>query len=81
MFYVKNISGMQRVLRLALAGAGAAFMLVGFWDGMPGQGEGGLAGVLPWLMGAVVLSLAVSGIIGFCPMCAMLGLRQRRDTP
>ena len=61
-FFLKNISGWQRVLRLLLGAVGVAV----------GVGFGGPAG----LVGAAsALFLALTGVIGFCPMCALVGRR------
>ena len=63
MVYVKNVPGWERVLRV-IAGAGAlvaAPLLLGGWPG--------------WALGASGAGLALSGLVGFCPACAMIGRR------
>jgi len=62
MLYVKNIPAWERILRV-LAG------LVGLvYAGMNWGVSSFAVGV--GVMGAV---LAMSGLLGFCPMCAMVG--------
>jgi hypothetical protein len=60
-WYVKNVPVGERVLRVAvgLGGAVAAVLLV--------------PGVLGWVAGASVAGLALTGLVGFCPLCAMVG--------
>jgi hypothetical protein len=63
MFYVKNVPGWERVLRV-LAGAGAlagGVVLLGGWPG--------------WAVGASGAGLVLSGLFGWCPACAMVGRR------
>lgn len=62
MFYVKNIPQWERVLRLVMGLMGLAYAVMN-WSGS------GLA-IAMGLMGAM---LAVTGLVGFCPMCAMVG--------
>ena len=64
MLYTKNIPGWERSLRIMLALACAAFAVM-FW------GESLLA-VIAAATGA---TLAVTGLFGFCPGCAMIGRR------
>jgi len=62
MWYVKNLPGWERALRVAVGIAMATMGLI-VW---PGQALGiGLAAC-----GAVA---ALTGFIGFCPMCALAG--------
>lgn len=63
MIYAKNVPNAERVLRVALgaAAAGAAVVLVG--------------GTTGWLLAAGAAGLVVSGLVGFCPACAMVGRR------
>ncbi len=64
--YRKNIGGVQQmariVLGLAAAGAAAAWMLS------------------PWSYGGIAAGLmfAATGVVGFCPMCAMAGIGRAR---
>jgi hypothetical protein len=61
MFYVKNVPQWERVLRIVMG-----LMALGFaamsWGAPLAVGAG--------VMGAV---LAMTGLFGFCPMCAMVG--------
>lgn len=61
MWYVKNVPNGERALRAVagVAGAGASMVL--------------LAAPWGWLGAAAAAGLAVSGLVGFCPMCAMVG--------
>ncbi|MDR7307309.1 YgaP-like transmembrane domain [Rhodoferax saidenbachensis] len=60
-WYVKNVPIGERVVRVVvgLGGAVAAVLLV--------------PGVMGWVAGASVAGLALTGLVGFCPMCAMVG--------
>lgn len=62
MFYVKNVPGWERALRIAMGLAGLAFAFMNWGTAS--------AAVAAGLMGAV---LALTGLFGFCPMCAMAG--------
>lgn len=63
MVYVKNVPNGERVLRavLGLSAAGAALALLG--------------GPVGWLLAASAVGLAVTGLLGFCPACALVGRR------
>ncbi len=69
MFYTKNLPNWERALRtvLGLTGIGYAAM---HW------GESGIA-VSAAVIGA---SMALSGLFGFCPMCAMVGRKLNKDS-
>lgn len=62
MFYVKNLPRWERVLRVIVGVMALAFAAMN-WS------LSGLA-VAAGIMGAM---LAMTGLIGFCPMCAMVG--------
>ncbi len=62
MFYTKNVPGWERALRIIMGVAGLAFAYFN-WQ------ISGLA-VAAGLVGTI---LAMSGLMGFCPMCAMVG--------
>lgn len=62
MFYVKNVPGWERALRIVMGLAGLVFAFMNW-------GTASVA-VAAGLMGAV---LALTGLFGFCPMCAMVG--------
>ena len=67
MFYVKNVPVWERVLRVLMGMAGLAFAAMN-WGGS------GLA-IAIGLMGAM---LAMTGLVGFCPMCALVGRKLDR---
>lgn len=62
MFYVKNIPSWERVLRIVMG-----LMALGF----AATNWGGSA--LTIGVGVVGAMLSMSGLFGFCPMCAMVG--------
>lgn len=62
MFYVKNVPNWERALRLVIGLMSLVYAAMN-WNGS------GLA-IAMGIMGAV---LAITGLIGFCPMCAMVG--------
>jgi hypothetical protein len=61
-FFLKNVPGWERALRIA---AGAAVAAMGAFAGGPWVAAGIVTGV----------SLALTGFFGFCPLCAMVGRR------
>lgn len=63
MFYVKNVPSWERVARvvIGLAVVYAGFVLLG-----------GMWGTVVALSAAGIVA---SGLVGFCPMCAMVGRR------
>lgn len=61
MLYLKNMSTPHRLARVLLAVAGVALLLAGVL---------GKTLLLP--AGAVLLVLAVTGLVGWCPMCALV---------
>ncbi len=60
-WYVKNVPTGERAVRVGvgLGGAAAAVLLV--------------PGVLGWALGVGVAGLALTGLVGYCPMCALVG--------
>lgn len=62
MFYIKNVPNWERVLRTVIGMAALAFAVMSW-------GVSGMA-VAAGVMGAM---LAMTGLFGFCPMCAMAG--------
>ena len=62
MLYVKNVPPIERVIRV-LMGVGLLAGAV-LWLGPNAKG---------WIVGAMGLMAALSGLIGWCPMCAMAG--------
>lgn len=71
MFYLKrNLPAWERALRAA----GAIALLAAAWlSGIPA------GSALFWLLIAGAATLAITGVLGFCPACAMLG-RKPVDT-
>lgn len=68
-FYLKNVPVWERVLRVLAALGATAFaftMLHAPWS---------------WLTAASGIALAVTGLVGFCPMCAMVGRRLTAERP
>lgn len=70
MFYSKNLPAWERGLRI-LIGFTALLFAVFNW------GSSGIA-VVAGLTGSI---LALSGLFGFCPMCALVGRRINKNTP
>lgn len=68
-FYVKNVPGWERVLRVLAGLVGAGLALAS------------LPGLVGWLVAGIALGIAVSGLVGFCPMCAMVGRRLTDNSP
>lgn len=62
MFYRKNVPGWERALRVVVGLFTIAFGLLG----MP-------ASLFSYLIVATGLTALLTGFIGFCPMCAMVG--------
>jgi hypothetical protein len=62
MLYVKNIPGWERAIRLAM-GVGLVAAAVFQFGPTP----------IGWGSGAMGVMAAVSGVLGFCPACAMVG--------
>jgi hypothetical protein len=67
MFYVKNVPGWERLLRVAMG-------MVALWGAYAVWGVSGL-GIGMGIAGAM---LAMTGLVGFCPMCAMVGRKLDR---
>jgi hypothetical protein len=63
MWYRKNIPGWERALRVLMAIA------------MIGYGLTALSAPMGYLMAAAGLMAGLTGFIGFCPACAMVGRR------
>jgi hypothetical protein len=68
MFYVKNVPNWERVLRLIAGVIALAFAAINWGTFSMAVGAG--------IMGAV---LAMTGLVGFCPMCAMVGRRLNKS--
>ena len=67
MFYLKNLPGWERVLR-AVFGLGLAFLGLYAGKGM----------LITTLLAGSGVGIALTGFIGFCPMCAMVGRKLRK---
>lgn len=61
MFYTKNLPAWERITRLVAAAAMGA-CATRFW-GTP----------VGYLWAALAVSMALTSVVGFCPMCAMAG--------
>lgn len=61
MFYVKNVPGWERIIRIVM-GLVALALAAMSWGSPLAVGAG--------IVGAM---LAMTGLVGFCPMCAMVG--------
>lgn len=69
MFYVKNVPSWERVLRIILSIMAIVFAVMSW-------GKSDLA-VAAGVMSAI---LSMTGLMGFCPMCAMVGRKlAKRD--
>jgi hypothetical protein len=68
MFYRKNVGRKERFGRLV---AGAAMMLCGL--------VGLQASPLGWLLAASGVMTVVTGVVGYCPACAMVGRRPVKE--
>lgn len=62
MFYVKNVPGWERVLRIVMGVMALAIAAMNWSTSSLAVGAG--------IMGAM---LALTGLVGFCPMCALVG--------
>jgi hypothetical protein len=66
MFYQKNLPGWERALRVL---GGAAMVLAGLWV---------LGGTLGYVVAGSGVFTALTGFVGFCPACAMVGRKLDR---
>lgn len=62
MFYTKNVPNWERALRIIMGLVGLGYAVTSWGVSNFAVGVG--------IMGAM---LAMTGLIGFCPMCAMVG--------
>ena len=62
MLYVKNVPGWERAVRVAM-GVGRLAASVLYFGATP----------TGWGVGAMGAIAAMSGLLGFCPACAMVG--------
>jgi hypothetical protein len=65
-FYVKNVPTWERVLRIVVAAAVVVLALTQ------------LDGVMRPLLAAGAVGFALTGLVGYCPACAMIGRRLDR---
>lgn len=65
-FYVKNVPSWERLLRIVIAAAVVAHALVA------------LGGLARPVVAASAIGFALTGLIGFCPACAMFGRKLDR---
>lgn len=68
MFYVKNVPNWERALRLVMGAMALVFAAMNWGSSNLAVGAG--------IMGAV---LALTGLVGFCPMCAMVGRKLDKE--
>lgn len=61
--YVKNVPPAERFARVVAASAAV------------GAGILWLSSPWSWLVALAAVSLLVTGLVGYCPMCAMVGRR------
>jgi hypothetical protein len=66
--YVKNVPPWERALRVLGALAIAAFGF--YWLSSPWS----------WLVAASAAGVGLTGVVGFCPMCALAGRRLDRQS-
>ncbi|ANK77199.1 DUF2892 domain-containing protein [Ensifer sp. ENS07] len=64
-FFRKNIGKGQQIVRIGL-GVGAAVMAYSF-----------LSGWIALLVGVSALTFVLTGLIGYCPACAVAGIHDR----
>ena len=62
MFYTKNVPSWERILRILMSLIGVAYAVMSW------SASGLAVGI-----GIMAAMLAMTGLFGFCPMCAMLG--------
>jgi hypothetical protein len=63
MIYAKNVPGWERVLRIIVGLAVVAFSILTF------------KGVVGIVIALAAAGIVISGLVGFCPACAMVGRR------
>jgi hypothetical protein len=67
MWFVKNVPNGERLLRVLAGVAGVAASLA--WLPAPWG----------WVGAASAAGIALSGLVGFCPACAMVGRKLRQQ--
>ncbi|MGU7785088.1 YgaP family membrane protein [Burkholderia sp. PU8-34] len=63
MLYVKNVPTLERIVRIVLGVVATALSLTF------------LKGILSIAFALSAIGIVISGLIGFCPACAMVGRR------
>ncbi|BCF88037.1 MULTISPECIES: YgaP family membrane protein [Paraburkholderia] len=66
MFYVKNVPVWERIARV-IVGIAVAVLSIAFWTGAVGI-----------IVAIAALGIVVSGLVGFCPACALVGRRLQK---
>lgn len=66
MFYVKNVPAGERITRV-IVGIAVAVLSIAFWTGPVGI-----------VVAIAALGIVVSGLVGFCPACALVGRRLQK---
>lgn len=66
MLYVKNVPGWERAARFVM-GAGLGVIAVTQYGATP----------IGYAIGAMGVMAAMSGVLGFCPACALVGRKLR----
>jgi hypothetical protein len=64
-FYAKNLPNWERALRIVVALAVVVLALTAW------------SAPLSWMVAGGAAGFAVTGLVGFCPMCALAGRRLR----
>jgi hypothetical protein len=67
-FYVKNVPAWERVVRIVLGVVVAALAVIH------------LKGVIGVVVAVAAVGIVVSGLVGFCPACALVGRRLDKQT-
>ena len=62
MFYAKNLPGWERAARVIVGGA-ACVAAIAYFGPVP----------MGWALGGMGAMAAMSGLVGFCPACALAG--------
>lgn len=66
-FFVKNLPTWERVLRIAVAAAAVLLALLAF----PAPAN--------WMLACGAAGFGMTGLAGFCPACALVGRRLRKQ--
>ncbi|POR46323.1 Protein of unknown function (DUF2892) [Paraburkholderia eburnea] len=67
MFYVKNVPGWERIVRVIL-GATVIVLALIFLKGAPGV-----------IVALAAAGIVISGLVGFCPACALVGRKLAKN--